>query len=97
MILSDVPLGTVLDLVERQNNTHCPKLPPLSKEKRTHIKTMTIHRWWPSISSAQELLAERPLIHDRFHGILSLNKAINQVQPEEVKQHAGSKRIGWLS
>jgi transposase len=43
---------------------------------------------WPAyISSAQELLPNAAITHDRFHLIMYANKAIDQVRRREVKQH----------
>ncbi len=89
-ILSDATQGTVLDLVEGRNITNVQDLlrRPFSKEKRKHIETITTDRWWPYISSAQELLPKVTLMHDRFHWIQYLNKAIHEVRRREVKKHA---------
>jgi len=43
---------------------------------------------WPTyINSAEELLPNAAITHDRFHLIMYLNKAIDQVRRREVKKH----------
>jgi transposase len=43
---------------------------------------------WPVyINSAQELLPNAAITHDRFHLIIYVNKAIDQVRRREVKRH----------
>jgi transposase len=43
---------------------------------------------WPAyINSAEELLPNAAITHDRFHLIMYGNKAIDQVRRREVKQH----------
>jgi transposase len=43
---------------------------------------------WPAyITTAQELLPNAAITHDRFHLIMYGNKAIDQVRRREVKQH----------
>lgn len=52
---------------------------------------MAMDIWKEHISAATTLLSQTTLIHDRFHLIQYLNKAINPVRRREVKSHGEFK------
>ena len=59
----------------------------LSDEQRQEVKTISMDMWTAFMSSSQELLPKAQIVHDRFHLIMYLNKAIDQVRRREVKKH----------
>ena len=57
-------------------------------EQKQSVQTITTDRWHVSIRLAKELLPTASWIHDRFHWIQSLNRAIDAVRRREVQHHA---------
>ncbi|MGL1889287.1 MAG: transposase [Reichenbachiella sp.] len=88
-VLSHPMSGCVLDVQEDRTKESCKKLinRVLSKEQRMEVQTISMDMWKAFMSSAQELLPKAQIVHDRFHLIAYLNKAIDQVRRREVKKH----------
>ena len=54
---------------------------------KDQIETVSTDMWKAFIGAVAKVFPHALMIHDRFHCIQYLNKAINQVRRREVKQH----------
>jgi transposase len=94
-VLSHPGSGYVLDVEEDRTRESCKSLfnrivTETQLGQVTTISTDIRHgaQVWPAyINSAQELLPNAAITHDRFQLIMYGNKAIDQVRRREVKQH----------
>lgn len=87
-VVSDSERGVVLDVGQgRDKNSVKALLKGLLGDLKDEIQTITTDMWKAYISCITELFPNATLIHDRFHLIQYLNKAIDQVRRREVKQH----------
>jgi transposase len=94
-VLSHPGSGCVLDVEQDRTKEACKSLfNRIVTETQLRLVTtisMDIRHGaqvWPAyINSAQELLPNAAIPHDRFHLIMYLNKAIDQVRRSEVKHH----------
>ena len=89
-VVSDPETGLVLDWIHgrhrKATQTMFNRLVP--GEQKQSVQTITTDRWHVSIRLAKELLPTASWIHDRFHWIQSLNRAIDAVRRREVQHHA---------
>lgn len=91
-VVSDSERGVVLDVGQgRDKNSVKALLQGLLGDLKEEIQTITTDMWKAYISCATELFPNAMLIHDRFHLVQYLNKAIDQVRRREVKQHDALK------
>ncbi len=87
-VVSDSERGVVLDVGQgRDKHSVTALLEGLLGDLKDEVQTLTTDRWKASISCATKRFPHATLIHDRFHLIQYLNKAIDQVRRREVKQH----------
>ena len=88
-IVSDGRQGTVIDLAEGQDENSARALVEriIPEEIRTKVETVTLDMWRAYRNIVEKLFPEAKLIHDRFHLIKKINKAINRVRRREVKPH----------
>ncbi len=91
-VVSDSERGVVLDVGQgRDKNSVTALLQGRLGDLRDEIQTITTDMWKTYISCVTELFPNATLIHDRFHLVQYLNKAIDQVRRREVKQHDALK------
>jgi len=88
-VLSHPGSGCVLDVEEHRTKEACKSLfnRTLTETQLGQVTTISMDMWPAYINTAQELLPNAAITHDRFHLIMYLNKAIDQVRRREVKQH----------
>ena len=87
-MLSDSERGVVLDVGQgRDKQSAKALLQRIMGQMQGEIQTVTTEMWKAYISCVTELLPHATLIHDRFHLVQYLNKAIDRVRRREVKQH----------
>lgn len=88
-VLSHPGSGCVLDVEEDRTKEACKSLfnRTLTETQLGQVTTISMDMWPAYINSAEELLPNAAITHDRFHLIMYLNKAIDQVRRREVKQH----------
>jgi len=87
-VLSDSERGVVLDVGQgRDKQSAKALLQRIMGQMQGEIQTVTTEMWKAYISYVTELLPHATLIHDRFHLVQYLNKAIDRVRRREVKQH----------
>lgn len=91
-VLGDGVLGIVLDVSEgRDLNSAQTVFERTLRGETAAVKTVTTDMWKSYIRVATTLLSGATLIHDRFHLIQYLNKAIDQARRREVKTHEALK------
>ena len=91
-VVSDSERGVVLDVGQgRDKNSLKVLLQGLVGYLKDEIQTITTDMWTAYISCITELSPNATLIHDRFHLIQYLNKAIDLVRRRGVKQHDALK------
>ena len=88
-ILTDATTGHVLDLGQGRTYKETEALMErtLVKERRAEVKTFTMDMWKPYIKVAKEVLPQALRIHDRFHLIKYLNKAVDKTRRREVRKY----------
>ncbi len=96
-IVSDTKRGVVLDVGEGRDKIGTKTvLDRLLGDEKGTVKTVTTDMWKAYITTIKELFPEACLIHDRFHLIQYLNKAIDQVRRKEVKNHEELKHSRFV-
>ncbi|MCY4216295.1 MAG: ISL3 family transposase [Flavobacteriaceae bacterium] len=89
-VVSDPETGFVLDLIhgrhQKATQTILNRLVP--GHQKPLVQTITTDMWHVYVRLAKELLPDAFLIHDRFHLIKYLNRAIDAVRRREVQHHA---------
>ena len=99
-VLSHPASGCVLDVEENRTKEACKKLlaKSLTTEQLNKVSAISMDMWKAFIQTAQEILTNASIVHDRFHMIKYLNEAIDKVRRREVKQHQDIKnsRYGLL-
>jgi len=88
-VLSHPASGCVLDVEEDRTKEACKKLlsNSLTTEQLNKVSAISMDMWKAFIQTAQEILPNASIVHDRFHLVKYLNEAIDKVRRREVKQH----------
>lgn len=88
-VLSHPHSGCVLDVGEDRTKASVKSLlnRSLTNEQLQQVKAISMDMWKAFISTAQEMLPNAAIVHDRFHLVKYLNEAIDKVRRREVKQH----------
>ena len=96
-VLSDPLSGCVLDVEEDRTKEACKKLlnRTLTPVQQKQVRTVTMDMWKAFITTANELLDQARIIHDRFHLVKYLNTALDQVRRREVKTHSDLKNTRY--
>lgn len=103
-IMYDLDESRVLDLVKDRTEESAKILPKtLSEEKRTEIKAVAVDMWVPFLTAITNVLPHSDIVHDKYHVVSYLNKAVDEVRRGENKalQHDGvdslkGTRFTWL-
>ena len=92
-VLSHPASGCVLDVEDNRTKEACKKLldKSLTTEQLNKVSAISMDMWKAFIQTAQEILPNASIVHDRFHLIKYLNEAIDKVRRREVKQHQDLK------
>ena len=92
-VLSHPASGCVLYVEENRTKEACKKLlaKSLTTEQLNKVSAISMDMWKAFIQTAQEILPNASIVHDRFHLIKYLNEAIDKVRRREVKQHQDLK------
>ena len=86
--MSDSDRGVVIDLGQgRTKKGTIELLECILEDIKDQIETVSTDMWKAFIGAVAKVFPHALMIHDRFHCIQYLNKAINQVRRREVKQH----------
>jgi transposase len=88
-VLSHPDSGCVLEVEEDRTKESCKKLinKSLTPDQLQKVKAISMDMWKAYIHTAEELLPNASIVHDRFHLVKYLNEAIDKVRRREVKQH----------
>ena len=96
-VLSHPSSGCVLDVEEDRTKESCKKLfsKSLTTEQLGKVSAISMDMWKAFIQTAQEVLPNASIVHDRFHLVKYLNEAIDKVRRREVKQHQELKNTRY--
>lgn len=88
-VLSHPESGCVLNVVENRTKESVETLfdTTLTKEQQSCVKTISMDMWKAFMNVTKEKMPQAKIVHDRFHLVSYLNKAIDQVRRREVKSH----------
>jgi transposase len=88
-VLSHPTSGCVLDVEEDRTKEACKRLlyNSLTTEQLNKVSAISMDMWKAFIQTAQEVLPNVSIVHDRFHLVKYLNEAIDKVRRREAKQH----------
>lgn len=88
-VLSNPETGHIIDVSEGRTKASCKELidSNLNENQKSHVEQVSVDMWEAFINSVKELLPKSKIVHDRFHLIQYLNKAVDLVRRREVKTH----------
>lgn len=86
-VLSNPEDGTIIDISDGRTKEACKLLLDnnLSDDQKKNIEQISVDMWKAYSTVIKEELPDTKIIHDRFHLIQYLNKAVDQVRRREVK------------
>jgi transposase len=92
-VLSHPDSGCVIDVEEDRTKEACKKLlsKSLTEKQLEGVSAITMDMWQAYLQTAQEILPNAAIVHDRFHLVKYLNEAIDKVRRREVKNHQDLK------
>ena len=83
-ILYDLDRSCVLDLVkDRTEGSAKTLLKTLSEEKRAEVKAVAVDMWVPFTTAITDVLPNSEIVHDKYHVVSYLNKAVDEVRRGE--------------
>ena len=87
-ILSDPINKCVLDIIEGRKTDNANELitNTLSTQQLSEIELITMDMWKPFMKAAQETMPQADIAHDKFHTAKYLNKGVDDVRKQEVKE-----------
>ena len=68
----------------------------LTSTQLNNINWLTMDMWKAYISCAEEFLPNADIVHDNFHIIKYLNKAVDDVRENEVKENEVLKKTKYI-
>ena len=88
-VLSSPTSGVIIDICEDRTKKATKELlnTVISKDNRDKVETISVDMWKAYLESIKDVLPETKVVHDRFHLVQYLNKAIDKVRRREVKDH----------
>jgi transposase len=88
-VLSNPNTGNIIDVSDSRTKESCKSLinSNIKEEHKDKVEQVSIDMWEAFINSVKETLPKSKIIHDRFHLIQYLNKAVDLVRRREVKTH----------
>jgi len=97
-VVCDSDRGIVLDVAEgRTKQGTIELLESVFEAIKDKVETVSTDMWKAFIGAVEKVFPEAALIHDRFHLIQYLNKAINKVRRREVKEQAKKDLNLWIA
>jgi transposase len=93
-VLVDLDEGRVIDLVKNRDDNAAGKLirQGLSEHQRKHVKAVSMDMWKAYMNAAQTTLPQANIVHDHFHLIKYLNKAVDETRRKEMKKLSGEQK-----
>ncbi len=104
-ILNNLDKNCVLDVIkDRTQESSTDLLQTLSKKQRKNVQAIALDMWKPFMNAATEVLPNADIVHDKYHVVGYLGKAVDLVRKQEnrelLKQNneilKGTKYL-WLS
>jgi len=88
-VLSHPRSGCIIDIEEGRTKESVKMLidKTLTIEQQSGVTTISMDMWQAYLSVAKEKLPNADIVHDRFHLVQYLNKAIDSVRRREVKSN----------
>jgi len=88
-VLSDPGTGHIIDVSEGRTKASCKELinNNLKPEQKEKVEQVSVDMWKAYINTVKEILPQSKIVHDRFHLVQYLNKAVDLVRRREVKTH----------
>ncbi|MFO1369934.1 MAG: ISL3 family transposase [Marinagarivorans sp.] len=83
--LFDLDEGRVLDVIEERTEEAAEQLitQTLTKTQRTQVNAVASDMWKAYANSVEKMLPNSKIVHDCFHIVQHLNKAVDQVRRSE--------------
>ena len=93
-VLSSPSGASVIEVEQGRSKESVKKLldKSLTKEQQENLRTISMDMWKSYIAVSKELLPNASIVHDRFHLVKYLNKAMDQVRRREVKTNEQLKK-----
>lgn len=97
-VLSDPNDKRVLDIIQGRKLEDTQELlqKTLTSTQLNNINWVTMDMWKAYISCAEEFLPNADIVHDNFHIIKYLNKAVDDVRKNEVKENEVLKKTKYI-
>jgi len=97
-ILSDPINKCVLDIIEgRKTDDACELITStLSTNQLSKIELVTMDMWAPFMSAVEEIMPQANIAHDKFHTAKYLNKGVDDVRKQEVKEQEILKNSKYI-
>ena len=88
-VLSDPNTGHIIDVSEGRTKASCSDLinNNLKAGQKEKVEQVSVDMWEAFINTVKEVLPKSKIVHDRFHLVQYLNKAVDLVRRREVKTH----------
>jgi len=88
-VLSNPKTGYIVDVSEGRTKVSCKELlnRNLNEKQKKLVEQVSVDMWEAFINSVKEVLPKSKIVHDRFHMIQYLNKAVDLVRRREVKSY----------
>ena len=100
-LLYDLDRSRVVDVApDRKASSLTLLLNRMSSSSKKTVQAVAVDIWDPFLSAIREGLPQAQIVHDKFHIIRSLLKAVDQVRRYEAKTHQGllkGTKYLWLT
>ena len=97
-VLSDPYDQRILDIIEGRKKEEVEELiqTTLNTNQKKNIRSVTMDMWEPYITCVSEMLPQADIIHDNFHISKYLNKGVDEVRKNEIKQNDLLKKTKYI-
>ena len=89
VFLSNPDTGHIIDISEGRTKKYCNLLinNNLNLNQKQKVEQVSVDMWGAFVNTVKEILPKSKIVHDRFHLIQYLNKAVDLVRRREVKTY----------
>jgi len=97
-VLSDPIKKCVIEIIEGRKEEDTKELLTWTflPEQLDNIGIVSMDMWKPYMNSVEEIIPQADIVHDKFHTAKYLNKAVDDVRKEEVKEQEILKNTKYL-
>ena len=93
-VLYDLERSAVIDVVKgRTEDSAKQLLNAIPEDLRPEIKAAAVDMWPAFLTALQEVLPDTAIVHDKYHIVSYLNKAVDEVRRSEQKDLQGEEKI----